>query len=626
MAAIHNPIERFQMALASPDLALLEGSADELGRIYASHPIAHYARAELLRRKGDLTAAISLSAKALLAIPELQRFCPGMRVEIGALLRAVMSYPDNVVAPMVPYLEQFGALAESQGLPQELAPGLGALVAHVTDPAQAARIGPQHALATVKLLGFRRQCEQEWADRLFAEVVVPWMVGATKLRQFDVALMLESQAYDDHTKRAESQKRFKATAGQWVPQLAAAARESHGQVGVPHTHWRPEPTRRIALFVHNATMLAHIVVLTETLTALARVGMGPYDFTVFVLGGQHAGMHDTFTKAGVRVRYLERECPGGSFFQRLLALQQILRQENFAMCWWISLITMMAVAYPLRFAPLQGWWAMKYHACDIPEIEAHLAMENVVTRKRMDGVEWRTLGTASLDWLGPRRPDEAEAIRARFPVDSIIAASIGREEKLDSPDFVNAIAALLKRHPKLVFLWTGRIQLPSIQSVFEREGVADRARFVGWVDTKLYAQAIDLFLDSFPFPCGFTLKEAMAAGKGAVMFRSEESLETGVPGAITPVLEKTSSAPESTYDTLKSVFSDTRDFDLYFCASSPGEYVEMASRLIGDVELRKRAGQANQRFIETFLSSPEAEARKLIDHLDQLFESIPVTP
>jgi glycosyltransferase involved in cell wall biosynthesis len=626
MAAIHDPIERFERALASPDLALLEGSADELGRTYPSHPIAHFARAELLRRKGDLTAALSQSARSLLAIPELQRFCPGMRVEIGALLRAIMAYPDNVVAPMVPYLEQFGALAETQGIPQQLASSLSALLAHVTDPAQAGRIGPQHALATIKLLGFRRQCGEAWADRLFAELVVPWMVGAAKLRQFDVAIVLEGQAYDDHTKRAESQQRFKATVGHWVPQLSAAVREAHGQVWAPHTHWRPEPKRRVALFVYTASMLAHVAVLIETLTAVARVGMGPYEFTVFVLGAKHAGMHDAFTKAGVHVRYLEEACPGGSLFQRLQALQQILRQENFAMCWWISLIVMMAVAYPLRLAPLQGWWAMKYHACDIPEIDAHLAMENVVTQKRMDGVDWRTLGTASLDWLGPRRPDEAQALRARYPEDAIIAASIGREEKLDSPDFVNAIAALLKRHRNLVFLWTGRVQLPSIQSVFEREGVAERTHFVGWVDTKLYAQAIDLFLDSFPFPCGFTLKEAMAAGKGAVMFRSEESLETGVPGAITPVLEKTSSAPASTYDTLKSVFSDARDFDLYFCASSPEEYVEMASRLIDDAELRKRAGQANQRFIETFLSSPEAEARKLLDHLDQLFESIPVTP
>ena len=279
-----------------------------------------------------------------------------------------------------------------------------------------------------------------------------------------------------------------------------------------------------------------------------------------------------------------------------------------------------------RIAPLQGWFAMKYHACDIAEIDVHLGVENVVLRKTMEGREWRTLGSAARSWVDPEQAGPARALRATFPDAAIVAASIGREEKLDSPAFLEAVCELLSKHPNLHFLWTGRVPRASIRGAFERAGVADRARFVGWVDTRLYAQAIDLFLDSFPFPCGFTLKEAMAAGKPAVMMNTPESLETGVPGAISPLIEHTADAPPEVRERLRAIFTRERDFDLYLCAASADEYVAMAGRLIADPELRARAGAANRAFIEGFLSSPHDEARKLLDHLDDLFTTIPTQP
>jgi glycosyltransferase involved in cell wall biosynthesis len=283
----------------------------------------------------------------------------------------------------------------------------------------------------------------------------------------------------------------------------------------------------------------------------------------------------------------------------------------------------MALAYPMRIAPLQGWWAMKYHRCDIPDIDFHLAMENVVLGKRIEGSEWRTFGAASARWLDPALGPAARELRLRFAPDAVVAISIGRESKLNSPAFLGAVARLLQRHPRLVFLWTGKSRLGAIQSYFDAQGVSDRVHFEGWVDTKLYAQAIDLFLDSFPFPCGLALKEAMAAGKAAVMYRSVESLGTGVPGAITPVIEGTANAAPEVRAELERIFTAVQPFDLYACASSADEYVEMASRLIEDVGLRARTGAANREFVRAFLSSPEAEARKFLDHLDAIFETLP---
>jgi len=275
---------------------------------------------------------------------------------------------------------------------------------------------------------------------------------------------------------------------------------------------------------------------------------------------------------------------------------------------------------------VQGWWAMKYHACDVAEIDVHLGMENAVTHKSMEGIDWRVLGTASTRWFDAAKTEEARQLRATFPEEAIVAASIGRSEKLDSPQFLAVVSRLLKANPRLFFLWTGKTQRPSIQSHFEREGVAERARFVGWVDTRLYAQAIDLFLDSFPFPCGFTLKEAMAAGKPAVMYRCAESLETGVPGAISPVAEGSSAVSPAVREAMRPIFTRESDFDLYFCAAAPDEYFAMAQRLIEDRTLARDAGAANRRYIEAFLSSPRDEAKKFLDHLDEIFAAIAAQP
>jgi glycosyltransferase involved in cell wall biosynthesis len=143
------------------------------------------------------------------------------------------------------------------------------------------------------------------------------------------------------------------------------------------------------------------------------------------------------------------------------------------------------------------------------------------------------------------------------------------------------------------------------------------------VNTKVYASAVDLFLDSFPFPCGFSLKEAMAAGKPVVMFRSPESMETGVPGAISSMIEGSASVSPEVRERLERVFTRHTPFDLYCCGDSPQGYVELAERLMREADFAAAAGAANRRYIEEFASSPPDEAKKLLDHLDELFAAIP---
>lgn len=619
-----NPVAMLERSMASSDPAALASTVADLEARYPGHPFTHYGKAELAQRRGDIAQAAAFSATAVSALFDHRLLGPTGGLDVGAVFDACMDLEAAQLTDGFSYFTQMGRLLEASGAVEGLAAALPRIAARLTDPANASRLKPAHVETAFALLGFGPHCGRPWSDQVFEQLALPWLLGAAERGDFATALNVEATVYNAYVKRQESSEWFKASTARWIPALAAAARRQ--RPAAAHAAWRPEAARRIGLFLHSASMLAHVQVMVETLRAVREIGTRGYAFTVFVCAGRDAKMHAALGECGVGVRYLDEGRAHSSYFERLQVLEGELRRDNFAAIFWVTQVTMMAVMFARRIAPLQGWLSMKYHACAIDEIDVGLALESVVLRKSMEGRQWRTFGAAADSWLDPAQSAPARELRATFPGDAIVAASIGREEKLDSPAFLAAVGELLRTHPKLHFLWTGRLRRASIQDAFERAGVAERAHFVGWVNTKRYAQAIDLFLDSFPFPCGFTLKEAMAAGKPVVMMRTSESLETGVPGAITPLIEHTADAPAEVREKLRAIFTGERDFDLYLCAASPEEYVAMASRLVTEPALRTRAGAANRAFIEGFLTSPHDEARKLLDHLDNLFTTLPRKP
>ena len=612
-----NPVALMQSALEASGTAALEAAVARLAPRQGNQPFVLFGQAELASRKGERTAALNFSTTAVSAMFQHKLLSPAGSLELMTVLDAVLGFNPATLRNAYAYFRQWGGLLEEIGTVHALGPRLQELASRLSSLSPA--VTPLHVEAVFALLGFHRGASRDWVETVFTRLVQPWMIEAARRGDVAAAMHIEHFAYDTYVLQEEGSTWFTAATSRWVPALAEAVRA--GRPAEVHGQWTPRHPRRVAFFLHRASSLAHVQVMAAALKAAHDAGSRGYEFTVFVLRGREAWLHDALTAAGVKVRYLEEGNPERA--ARLRLLEEELLRDNFAAVFWVSLVPMMALSFPRRVAPLQGWWSMKYHALELPEIDVRLGMESVVTRKSMGGHEWRTFGTAMDSWVTPGLGQAARELRAEYPADAIVAASIGREEKIDSPAFLAAICELLRREPKMVFLWTGRRQLASIQSAFESAGVSARTHFVGWVDTRLYAQAIDLFLDSFPFPCGFTLKEAMAAGKPAVMMRTDESLETGVPGAISPLIDGSGRAPEEARRDLRAIFTGQADFDLYCCARDPAGYVDLAQRLVTDARLRERTGAANRAFIERFLCSPVDEGRKFLDHLDELFATTP---
>ena len=221
---------------------------------------------------------------------------------------------------------------------------------------------------------------------------------------------------------------------------------------------------------------------------------------------------------------------------------------------------------------------------------------------------------SAAQWFAPELTAEAKRVREQLGPADVVYGSFGREEKLNSPVFIDAVIEILRGQPDALFLWTGRGQLPAIQERLEAAGVAARCRFIGWVNTKLYAQVLDVFLDSFPFPCGFTLYEAMAAGKPIVLFDSPESTTGGINALVAPLFNAgPDSSPEARL--AREIFRPQPGTDYYSRPSEAREYVEIAVRLGRDAALRERAGNAARSFVERLMADRARAARIYIDHV-----------
>ena len=75
-------------------------------------------------------------------------------------------------------------------------------------------------------------------------------------------------------------------------------------------------------------------------------------------------------------------------------------------------------------------------------------------------------------------------------------------------------------------MWAGREEDPFISNAFKDAGVRDKTEFIGWVNTSLFANVLDLMLDTFPIGNSITAFQAMEAGTPVIMRKSTGEIRT----------------------------------------------------------------------------------------------------
>jgi glycosyltransferase involved in cell wall biosynthesis len=468
------------------------------------------------------------------------------------------------------------------------------------------------------LLGFHRRANPGRNRVLFDLVLLPWMNHAMDADQYETALVLEHIVYGAYISQTESKEFFSGELAKWRDPMREAGRRF--AASLPPTMQpgaiRPGPPQ-ILFFVHVLNLLAHVRQLLEVVSAIRALDPRPFEPVIVTLKIEDQRLAEQLRSAGlslVEIR-LEGAMPVS---QALHRLRDEVRNRNAVALVWISLVDLMCFAFGMRLAKTQIWWAMKYHGLQFPEIDGYLTGGSIAGgRKRIDEQEWRVGPVLATDLLDTGADGDVSAIRARYPAARIVFGCFGREEKLTDAAFLNAVCEILAKVPDSVFLWTGRNQHPAVQHAFDARGVAGRCHFIGWVNTRQYARVIDVFLDSFPFPCGYTLYEAMAAGRPVVLYSSPESDQTGLHAIVSPLLFGADGGDKDRTE-LRSIFRHEQHGNLYLRAGNPEEYVDFAARLANDEQFRMGAGEASRRFVDRFMLNRERTGRIYAQHFMEI--------
>lgn len=466
--------------------------------------------------------------------------------------------------------------------------------------------------ALLALLGLDRASPVEWNVALAERVLRPWLAQALGSGCYEDAFELEQDLYSKVTVTKETEAHFRRCVSLWWDLAADAGR----RLGSEPAPLAPGALPRIAFFLHSPKMLAHVRTLLGMLEGLARLRPAPIEPVVYVFYSFSAELDTALAAHGVRVVYIDRAGKGGlrGGYAKLLELRARLAADRVDALVWVSVVTMMAFAFGMRIAPVQIWWAMKYHSVELPEIDGYLTGGGVSGGiKTIAGRRWRVGPVAAADWFAPQLAQPAREKRAALGVFRVVFASLAREEKLRNPAFLQAVARILRELPDAAFLWTGRERLAEVQEQLEALGVAQRCFFIGWVDTRLYAQVIDVFLDTFPAPCGFTLYEAMAAARPVVLYACPESENNGLHALVAPLFAR-EEGTEADWRSIECIFRPDGE-KLYLRAASVEEYVAYALRLARDPGFRQRAGEAGRAFVQAYMSDRERVARIYAEHL-----------
>jgi hypothetical protein len=432
----------------------------------------------------------------------------------------------------------------------------------------------------------------------------------------DEALALEKEIYWTYIRQRETEEHSRAAHSEIVPALAVAGRR-FGARFPPLGRRLPDGPPRLGFVLHNGVMLGHTELLLTVLKPVARSADRAVEPVVYLLGEAAPQFPERFGDAGIPVVEILRAVGGNAEpTRRLSALRARMEADRIDCAVWVSAPTWSAFALAMRIAPVQVFWSMKFHPVELPEIDGYVTLgDGLFERRRtVHGREWRC-GPLLVDGLlEPADAAAVAAVRAVFPEGTVLLGTVARPEKLADPAFQDCVARLLRERPGTVYLWTGRTESPAVADAFCRLGVADRCRFVGWVDPRTYAAALDVFVEPFPFGCGVTGLNALAQGACILAMDIPDSAY-GLTAW--PALAGRR-GDDATRGRLRGIFAPALADGRPLVAGSPEEYVALGLAMIDDPDLRRRRGDANAAFARAFLGDVEGTSAAFVAHFVEI--------
>lgn len=424
----------------------------------------------------------------------------------------------------------------------------------------------------------------------------------------DVIFNLLQLIYKNFTKKLETEEYARICFQSWQGSVIPYARRFQDPV-LPHSLHAPtkEKPWRVGFLLPNAVILGHTDGMLEVI-ANRPTGMPWAERPiVYTLNGDLPLLNEKVRALGAEITNLATLAPRETILQRVQSLRRQIANDGVTQLVWVSAPPGADFLMAMRLAPIQLFWTLKFHPFRIPEIDGYITYGGWSEATRViHGEEWKVVPFLLAKPAGAVNPDRVSATRALFAQHPVLFGALARTEKLNSPEYLNAVVEILRANPTSGYIWTGREQHGGIQRHFEEAKVADRTHFVGWVDTALYAQVLDIFLETYPFGCGVTAMQALASGTPLVSFAAPET-QFGMH-FIRPLAEGSPAAAE-----IRSLLSGNALGAPLLYAHSSHEYVCLANKLADNSEWRRAVGRAGQEYYHRYLEDSSRMGRRFFE-------------
>jgi glycosyltransferase involved in cell wall biosynthesis len=429
----------------------------------------------------------------------------------------------------------------------------------------------------------------------------------------DAALNIETAICFNFVRTIEDENHYYRCFSDWRDDMAKLGRSFRKPATAPHN------PNRIAFYLHTGLMLGHTQVMFKIIENIPPARRADLLLRIYVLDNYDQAFLERAEKVGVEVVLAAACLPGGdssTWLDRFLYLRDRLQRDEMGVCVWVSSPDKAAFTLSMRLAPVQIFWALRFHPITGSYIDGYITYGAKHERERVFGKQkWRVCPVPLAIDTTPAEARATRQLRASFP-EKFLLGTLAREDKINSAPFLDAVAKILRQNPDAGFVWTGQAQHAGIDRHWRDAGVAERCHFAGWVDTRLYAGALDLFLETFPLGCGVTGYQALGAGTPLLSYFAPNTVfgmqywhEFAGAGGAAPESARANHEVLAQYPVL--------------CAKDADDYVALANKIIADPAFRTSIGAAGKRFFDEEINNAGYYSGRFLDTVAEIARTGP---
>jgi hypothetical protein len=194
--------------------------------------------------------------------------------------------------------------------------------------------------------------------------------------------------------------------------------------------------------------------------------------------------------------------------------RKICQDFNIGTVIWVSVPTMVSLFFGYGLAYKQIYWTLKFHAVYMDKSITHIGFGNFERDKSKTNMNenlWKVFYPPLGLNVTKNNKQAINIIKNKFPKGKIFG-TIAREEKFNSEEFIDTLIEILNKCPESIYIYTGRKNSEILLKKLKKFNLLNRSFYIGWVDSNLYSELIDIFLDTFPAGCGITAVQSLFHG------------------------------------------------------------------------------------------------------------------